>query len=386
MSYSLPEQAIEIYQHHFHTAPLFVVQAPGRINLIGEHTDYNGGFVLPAAIDKAIYMAIGLSDNNTGTWVAPEFGSTQTDFNNIFPQPHTWHNYVAGVIHQYQKKGIQVPAFNCIVLSDIPTGAGMSSSAALTAATAITVNKLIEGSFTRMEMAFMCQMAEHEYAGVKCGIMDMFASLHGKKDHVIKLDCRSLEYDYFPLHIPGYQLVLFDSKVKHSLASGEYNVRRHQCEEGIEILRRYNKNIESLRDVSMQTLNDHKSEMPPIVYQRCFYVIDEISRTQQAAADLLKDDISAFGKKMFATHEGLSKQYEVSCAEIDILVDAVKCDKKVAGARMMGGGFGGCSINIVQEDYVDELFEKMDNMYFEKTGVRTIMYKVKASEGAAIMQ
>ena len=180
--------------------------------------------------------------------------------------------------------------------------------------------------------------------------------------------------------------MLFDSKVKHALAWGEYNVRRQQCEEGIAVLHKHDNNISLLRDVSRQMLSNYKKEMPAIVYQRCFYVIDEIERTQKAAEDLLKDDVAAFGKKMFATHEGLSKQYEVSCREIDILVDAVKGDKKVAGARMMGGGFGGCSINIVEEDYVPQLYEKLDKEYYKQTGSHTEMYKVKASDGAAILQ
>lgn len=380
------EQLQTFFSERFYQSPQIVVRAPGRINLIGEHTDYNNGFVLPAAINKAVYIALGKSEKETGKWIAVELhNEVEVDFNNIKPQPHTWQNYLLGIIHQFRKKGFTVPAFNCTVTANVPVGAGMSSSAALECAIAVAINVLYNFNVDKIELAKMCQASEHEYVNVKVGIMDMFASLFGRKDHVIRLDCKSLSYEYFPLNIPEYAIVLFDTGVKHSLASGEYNIRRQQCEEGVSILKKNNPQIQSLRDVPMQLLNDHKGEMSEKIYNRCFYIIDEINRTQAACEDLLENNINAFGEKMYATHEGLSKLYEVSCKELDFFVTFVKNNPNVPGARMMGGGFGGCTINLIKKEAVENIYTQLKDAYFDKMQKELKMYEVYADDGAGVI-
>lgn len=375
-----------VFADAFQQSPELIVRAPGRINFIGEHTDYNNGFVLPAAIDKAVYMAFAKSSSQTGEWIALDLNKrVEIDFNDIKPANDSWQNYLLGVVDQFNKRGCNVSSFNCIITSTVPVGAGMSSSAALECATALGIQHLYGFNINKLEIAKMCQAAEHEYAGAKVGIMDMFASLYGKKDKVIKLDCRSLEYEYFPLNIPSYEIILFDTGVKHELASGEYNVRRKQCEEGAAILKKYDANIQSLRDVPMKLLQQHKNEMDEIIYKRCFYVIDEISRTLAACKDLLRNDIIAFGKKMYATHDGLSKLYEVSCDELDFLADAVRNNTDTAGARMMGGGFGGCTINLIKENAVDDLYKELKERYKNKFQKELKMYKVRADDGADVL-
>lgn len=384
---TLQEEVKEIYRKKFGKLPDLIVRAPGRINLIGEHTDYNGGFVLPAAVDQAVYLAIGKTGHSQGEWLAPQINSSIIiDFKGIRPSKTEWANYLLGVITQFHKKGLVVPAFNAVLISDIPIGGGMSSSAAITSATATVINNLGGFSIDKMQLAKFCQAAEHEYAGVNCGIMDMFASLFGKKDHVIRLDCRNLEYAYFPLKFPGYSLVLFDTGIKHSLAAGEYNLRRQYCEEGITILSKYHPDIKLLRDVPPDLLKEHKSELSETVYDCCLYIIDEIKRTQEACQDLQNAKVIAFGQKMYTTHDGLSRLYKVSCPELDFLVDAVKDNKQVAGARMMGGGFGGCTINLVAAEAVEGLFNQLEKEYKSNTGLQLKMYLVKAGDGAAMIE
>ncbi len=377
------EMLTSSFKKKFNCLPDVIIKAPGRINLIGEHTDYNNGFVLPAAINKAVHIAFSVAEKNTGKWYAADLDKhAEIDFNNIAPVQNGWENYLLGVIDQYNKKGLPVPAFNCIITSDVPVGSGLSSSAALEVATAIGIQHLNNYNLGKLEIAKMCQAAEHEYAGAKVGIMDMFASLHGKKDHVILLDCKTLEHHYYNLNIKGYSIVLLDTNVKHTLASSEYNVRRKQCEEGIAILKNFNNGIESLRDVTMEFLKEHEADLSPVVYKRCYYVVDEIARTIAATKDLTADNIPAFGKKMYETHEGLSNLYEVSCPELDFLVASVKNNKNVLGARMMGGGFGGCTINIIKDNEEDEIYNSLKTVYEEKFDRPLKMYKVSVDDGA----
>ncbi len=286
------------FKKKFNCVPKVIITAPGRINLIGEHTDYNNGFVLPAAINKAVYIAFSPSDTNTGKWYAADLDKqADIDFNDIAPKENGWENYLLGVIDQFIKKGYIVPAFNCIITSDVPVGSGLSSSAALECATALGIQHLNNYNLDKLEIAKMCQAAEHLYAGAKVGIMDMFASLHGKKNHVILLDCKTLEHSYYKLNIKGYSIVLLDTNVKHSLASSEYNLRSRQCEEGVAVLKKSDPQIESFRDVSMQVLKQHKSQLTPKVYNRCFYVVDEIASTIAATKDLNAETILPLEKK-----------------------------------------------------------------------------------------
>ena len=339
-----------------------VVRSPGRLNLIGEHTDYNDGFVLPAAINKAIYVAAGARDDERFCCVAVDMNDYyEGNINNLKKDAKHWPDYISGVVDELQKAGHVIKGFNCVISGDIPLGAGMSSSAALECAIIFSLNELFQLGLARVEMVKLAQKAENKFVGVQSGIMDQFASMLGKKDHVIKLDCRSLEYEYVPLQMQGLQIVLFDTNVKHSLASSAYNARRKQCEQGVALIQEKYPAVKSLRDATVQMLDACVTDA--VVYKRCLYVIQEIQRLLDGTKDLESGDVKAFGKKMFATHEGLSKEYEVSCKELDFLVDFVKHEDGVLGARMMGGGFGGCTINLVKEEAIDDLQQRIGEAY-----------------------
>lgn len=342
--------------------------SPGRVNLIGEHTDYNLGFVLPGAIDKAVYVAIKPSDGKTSRIKSANYDSTiETDLVTGEMPSQFWARYVYGVVQEMHKRGAAVPAFDCVIGGDVPQGAGLSSSAALESAVGYALNDLFGLGFSRRDLAYIGQMTEHNYIGVRCGIMDQFASLFGERDKVIKLDCRSLEYEAEPFSPEGCRLVLIDSMVKHSLASTEYNVRRAQCEAGISIISAHVAGIESLRDVTADMLEQYRAEMDEVVYRRCRYVIDENERLLAACEALKNGDYDQFGVKIFESHRGLQHDYEVSCAETDFLVDAAARTRGVLGARMMGGGFGGCVISLVKnadyENYTESAIERFELKY-----------------------
>jgi galactokinase len=268
-----------------------------------------------------------------------------------------------GVVGQIQALGHPVGGFNCVFGGEIPLGAGMSSSAALECATAFAVDQLFGLGLDPMTMVKLSQKAENVFVGVQCGIMDQFASMFGRKDHVIRLDCQTLDYAYVPFDTAGIRIVLLDTNVKHSLASSEYNTRRRQCEAGVRLMQTHHPEVKSLRDASLEMLAAYVAPFDALVNQRCEYVVEEISRLLAATKDLEKGDIAAFGQKMFATHEGLSHKYEVSCPELDFLVKQVVNEPGVIGARMMGGGFGGCTINLVKEDAIEELVERLTPVY-----------------------
>ncbi len=373
------------FQQHFSRKPL-VVSSPGRVNLIGEHTDYNDGFVLPAAIDKAAYIAISPNGSTRGKWISLDFPESATiDFQNISTNSVGWANYILGVVDQAQKLGKPIPAFDCVVVGDVPIGSGMSSSAALESAVIFALNELYDLGLSRWEMARLAQRAENEFIGVKCGIMDMFASLHGKVNHVIRLDCRDLSFEYFPIELGDYKIVLFDTGVKHSLADSAYNTRRSECETGMRFFQKhYNPNFKALRDVPITMVQANRSRLPKEVYDRCLYVTEEIQRTLAACEDLKNGDLAAFGLKMYATHEGLRHSYQVSCPELDFLVDATQGESSVLGSRMMGGGFGGCTINIVHQDAIEGLNERLAKAYQEAMGHKLGMYMVVTGDGAKV--
>jgi galactokinase len=371
--------------HSFVTNDALVVRSPGRINLIGEHTDYNDGFVLPAAIDKAVYVSVEKHDSNRVKLFSVDFNeSIEVRIDEIKPIKGHWATYILGVVDQLLKRGHPVTGFEMSIYGDVPLGAGLSSSAAIECAAAFALNELFGFGIERMELARISQLAEHTYAGVMCGIMDQFASLFGKKDHVIKLDCRSMEYQYIPFNPADFKIVLFDSKVKHSLASTEYNIRRQECEEGVSVIKTKYPEVESLRDVNMDMINKCL-DVSGKIYHRCKYVVQENERLVIGCDDLTKGDLEAFGKKMFATHEGLSREYEVSCAELDALIESVKQLPGVIGARMMGGGFGGCTVNLVKKDQVDNVIEKVFSNYKSLTGKDTAYYMVETGNGSSII-
>lgn len=380
------QDVIEKFRELYNEEPL-TVRAPGRINLIGEHTDYNDGFVMPAAIDKDITFAIAPSPTSESVIYS-------LTYNEFFPvdirNPQRtaapgWANYLLGVMRQFVDKGYSLKPFRCVFGGNIPTGAGLSSSAALECGFAVTLNELNQFKVPRETMVHMAQWSEHNFVGVKCGIMDQFASMMGEDGKVIVLDCRSLEYHYSPLSLQEYSIVLCNTGVKHSLVDSEYNTRRNECEQGVAILKKHYPAVKSLRDVSVEMVTRHRSEFPGKVYDRCFYVTGEIKRVQEASADLQRGDLEAFGKKMFETHTGLSRLYEVSCAELDFLAGHAANFEGVLGARMMGGGFGGCTINIVRKQNIESFISSAREAYRKAFNLELITYIVHVKSGAGLL-
>ncbi|HSC52009.1 MAG TPA: galactokinase [Phnomibacter sp.] len=368
------------------TTPI-IVRSPGRVNIIGEHTDYNGGFVLPAAIDKAAYMAISLRNDDEIHLFAKDLNkSFSARLNDLKPIDNiSWPNYILGSAAQFPKKGFALKGFNALLTSDVPMGAGLSSSAAVECATVFALNELLHTKLDRLTMVKMAQKAEHEFAGVMCGIMDQFASMMGKKDHVIKLDCRSLEYEYVPLKLDGFKLLLLNTNVKHSLASSAYNQRRHECQQAVDWLRTHYPQVHTLRDVSEQMLDQYVLPKDELITQRSRFVVQEIERLQGACNDLQQGNVQSLGQKMYATHDGLSNMYSVSCAELDLLVDYVRHNDAVLGARMMGGGFGGCTINLVKEDRIGELVSNIQPVYESITGLPLHYYVASIENGTELV-
>lgn len=363
-----------------------VVRAPGRVNIIGEHTDYNDGFVLPAAIDKAAWVAITPRTDNHILLFADEYQEFyDVSLNELAPTSLHWPNYILGVVDQLGKSGVTISGFNLLLAGDIPIGAGLASSAAVECATLYALNELYSLRLSTAEMVHIAQKAEHAFAGVNCGVMDMFTSLFGKKDQLINLDCRNLFYEYVPLELNGYKLLLLNTNVHHRLSSSEYNNRRQQCEQGVAWVREQVPAVQALRDVTADMLDRHVKDKDKRIYQRCRYVVEENERLIKACRDLRNGDIHSLGKRMFETHEGLRKQFEVSSPELDFLVDNVKDDPAVLGARMIGGGFGGCTINIVHENAIDELVNRLTPVYNKQTGRTLSYFIVTVEEGASVV-
>ena len=376
----------KVFQQNFQTEPL-IVRSPGRINIIGEHTDYNEGFVLPAAIDKAAYIAVSLRDDDEIHLVAMDLNeSFSVNLKDLKPVGDvSWPNYILGSAAQFLKRGVQLPGFNAVLTSDVPMGAGLSSSAAVECATVFALNELLQTDLDRLTMVRMAQKAEHEYAGVMCGIMDQFASMMGKKDYVIKLDCRSLEYEYVPFKLEGLKVLLLNTSVKHSLASSEYNTRRKECEKAVEWVKQNVQGVNSLRNVSEEMLNKYVLPNDELIDKRSRYVVQEINRLLEGCNDLQSGDLAALGKKMFTTHDGLSKMYEVSCKELDWLVNKVKNNTNVIGSRMLGGGFGGCTINLVKETAIDELVADLKLAYEKEMELPLVYYVASIENGTELI-
>lgn len=361
----------------FSSNPVFYASA-GRINLIGEHTDYNGGFVFPGAIDKYIMTAININgtdkvrlysvDMNQYT----EFGLREED-----KPAEQWACYVFGVCREVIKRGFEVKGFDAVFAGDVPLGAGLSSSAALESCFAYALNDLFnDNKISIFELALIGQSTEHNYCGVNCGIMDQFASVFGKKDCLMRLDCRSLEFKYFPFKPVGYKLVLVNSQVKHELVDSPYNKRRESCERVAKTL-----GVETLRDADMSMLEAAKVQISDEDYKRAVYVIGEKQRVLDVCEALEKGDYETVGQRMYETHHGLSKDYEVSCEELDFLNDVAK-ECGVTGSRIMGGGFGGCTINLVKENLYDTFVQTAKTKFNEKYGIEPIIIDVVISDGA----
>jgi galactokinase len=375
------------FKDRFGKEPL-IIAAPGRVNLIGEHTDYNDGFVLPAAIDKKMFVALAPNGTANVNAYASQYQQLQTfSVSDIQPvKENKWYSYLKGVIYLIQQKGGKVEGVDVIIDGNVPVGAGMSSSAALSSGFAFGLNEIFRLGLSRLDIAYIAQKTEHLFLGAMVGIMDMFASLHGKAGHVIKLDCRTMEYDYIPFRFPDYKVVMVNTMVEHSLASSEYNVRRKQCEEGVAIMKKYlGENIKALRDVPLSELEAHKDEMSPEVFRRCSYVLKENDRLLKGCELLKHGDLEGFGKLMYQTHEGLSKDYNVSCKELDFLVEQAKTFKEVAGSRMMGGGFGGCTINLVQEECVERFTGFIKEKYQATFKIEPEVYTMQIEDGVKVI-
>ena len=364
-----------------------MVRSPGRINLIGEHTDYNDGFVFPAAIDKEIVFAAAKNDKGLFRFYAKDLdASFELPVADLHVTGTAWANYLLGVVAQYQKRGYQISGIDCVFGGDIPVGAGMSSSAAIENGFAMAIKHLFNINVGKLEMIKMAQMAEHEYAGVLCGIMDQFASMQGRQSHAIKLDCRSLDFEYANIDMEHYAFVLCDTGVKHELASSEYNKRKSECEAGVRLLQKYNDGIKALRDVSLELIAAHRDEFDPVVLKRCSYVVSENMRVEQAFKALHQNDMETFGELMFASHRGLQHDYEVSCKELDFMVDLAKETTGVLGSRMMGGGFGGCTINLIRKEAIGEFEKTLKFAYKKFTGKEPEIYKVSIVNGTEVIE
>lgn len=380
------QQIEERFATLFDIPAAHVVRSPGRINIIGEHTDYNEGFVLPTAIDKAIYVALSKRDDNIIRLYAEDFQEFfQISLDDISPVENGWPNYILGVVNQLLERGFSVGGFNLYVDGDVPLGAGLSSSAALECATGFALNVLFDLQIERVEIAKIGQLAEHTFAGVNCGIMDQFASVMSKANHVLKIDCRDLSFSYKPLNLGDYAILLLNTNVKHSLASSAYNDRRSSCEQGVALVKTRYPEVNSLRDISVAMLEEYVRPVDEDIYVKCRFVVQENERLNIACNALEEGDIEMLGQQMFNAHKGLSEEYEVSCTELDFLVEYVKQFPEVLGSRMMGGGFGGCTINLVKRSFVNLLIERISPIYKNKFNLDLTAIKVVASDGTSLL-
>ena len=361
---------------------LRVYTSPGRVNLIGEHTDYNGGFVFPGAIDKGIYAAINPNGKDKiraysiDYQAMSEFGMHEED-----APKEPWARYIFGVVREIQKRGFNPKGFDTVFAGDVPLGAGMSSSAALESTFAYALNDIYNLGIDKFELARIGQSTEHNYCGVKCGIMDQFASIFGKKGHLMRLNCATMEFEYFPFDPKGYKVVLLDTVVKHELASSAYNKRRESCENACAHIAKRHPEVKYLSDATMQMLDEVKNEISNEDYMRAKYVIGEKQRVLDVCDALEKGDYATVGDRMYGTHYGMSKEYEVSCAELDFLNDIAK-ECGVTGSRVMGGGFGGCTINLVKENLYDKFIETAKEKFNKRFGHEPKVYDVIISDGA----
>ena len=385
MNAILIKNTSRFFQETFGTTAEKTVLSPGRINIIGEHIDYNDGYVLPAAIDKIICFAFEKNNSNQSRIIAIDLND-EFEINLADPIELTdnmWTNYLRGVLKQLKLKGFKVEGFNCVFSSTIPVGSGLSSSAALECGFLFGLNELFNLNIKPVDIALMGQSAEH-WVGINCGIMDQFSSVMGLENKVIKIDCRTLEYEYHNADFNDYSLILFDSNVKHTLMTSAYNERREQCEEGIAIVTNNFPEITSFRNCTEQHIIELKDVMSAAVYKRSLYVVKEINRVILACDALDKGDIETLGKLMFETHEGLSTDYEVSCAELDMIVDTLKKEEAVIGSRLMGGGFGGCTINLIKKGHEDRIKKQLSALYFDTFGIELKIYDVKIGNGTSL--
>lgn len=370
------------------TAGLTVVRAPGRVNLIGEHTDYNDGYVFPMAINFDIVMAARKRPDQLVRIHAIDLDRT-VEFSLAQPIEHDpeepWSNYPRGVLWALQGAGAKLEGMEMAFLGTIPQGSGLSSSAALEVATAVAVTHLTGFEIAEPDLALLCQKAENDFVGMKCGIMDQFISVLGQKDHALFVDCRTLDYERIPLELGEYRILICHSGVKHSLVDSEYNRRRQECENGVRILAEKYPTVKALRDANLDMLVAGRDQMDPVIYQRCYHVITENERVLQSVKALKAGDLKLFGQLLNQSHDSLRDNYEVSCPEVDLLVALARKVEGVLGARITGGGFGGCTVNLIHADAVDEFSKQVLPEYEKQTGIKAQVYVSTAANGAEIL-
>ena len=386
----LPDLATDLarqFQRIYGRAPRWFVAAPGRVNVIGEHTDYNDGFVLPMAIERYCVMAADISRTSQNISVHDEQVGEKIVIDISKPVEKgmpKWSNYVRGVIAGFQSRGVKIPALDVVMLSTVPLGGGLSSSAALEVCTATLLETATGKKIDPIEKALLCQKAEHDFAGVPCGIMDQFISVMGKANHLLLLDCRTRETKLVPVNDPSVELLIANTNVKHELGSGEYAVRRSQCEEAAKIL-----GIASLRDATAEMLEQKKNEMSEVVFRRARHVIGEIERTLSAAEGVRNSNWPTVGQLMYASHHSLRDDYEVSCKELDVIVEiaeGIGQQGGVYGCRMTGGGFGGCAVALVKSDAIDAISKKLAADYRQKTGIEAAIFVSRPAAGATVLR
>ncbi|WP_144602391.1 galactokinase [Algoriphagus algorifonticola] len=382
-SSNFSQKAIQEFQNRYQKKPR-VFRSPGRINVIGEHIDYNNGWVMPAGIDKEVTFCI--SNNETETFrifslnQQEEVSFTLSSYNSI---TSGWAKYVIGVIDELIKIGKKIPAFDATIDGNVPFGSGLSSSAALECATAFAINEYFELNLSRKEIALISQAAENNFVGVNCGIMDQFASVFSKENQVIKLDCDTLEYEYFPCDLGKYTLILANSLVKHSLGDSEYNTRRRECETALEVISDAKGVEKSFRNLTIEDLDTYSSLINETQAKRVSFVLGEISRVQLTSKALKNKDFHELGKLLYESHQGLQYLYEVSCEELDFMVSFSKGFEGLLGSRMMGGGFGGCTINLIERKSAQSFQKELTEAYFKQFGIEPEFYQVNIGEGSS---
>ncbi|WP_281634442.1 galactokinase [Flavobacterium luteolum] len=382
----LIQNTVAFFEKSFGSTPQKTVLSPGRINIIGEHIDYNDGYVLPAAIDKVICFAFEKNNTKTSKIIAIDLNEEfEIDLTQeVKLSDVVWTNYIRGVIKQLQDNGFSFDGFNCVFSSNIPVGSGLSSSAALECGMLFGIKSLFDLKIEKKDISLLGQKAEH-WVGINCGIMDQFSSVHGLENKVIQLDCNTLDFEYHNADFKDYSLILFDSNVKHSLFTSEYNTRRIECEEGLSIIKNHFPEVKTFRTATEEQVLSLKDKMTEKVFSRVHFVVKEINRVIKACEALDQGNIEQLGKLLFETHYGLSKEYEVSCEELDMLVDTAIEDDAIIGSRLMGGGFGGCTINLVKKGHENEVKRKFSKLYLDTFGIELKFYDVKISNGTTLL-